>query len=123
MITNFENITVDLSQSDKIYESYLYALLRKHVGETNALKSNDIVDIVNQIIANKHGIEEAKFTEVRLRKFINYYRVNGLVPVCATSKGYFITFENSVLESQCKSLEERANGINLAAKGLRKWIK
>ena len=82
-----------------------------------------IVQQINYFIALEYDPLEARFTEVRLRKFVNYYRSRGELPICATSEGYFISFENSVLESQIKSLEERAHGIMLAARGLKKHLK
>lgn len=123
MITNFEEITADLNESDRVYEPIVFRLLRQHVGPKTAIKSPALVQQVNDEINTRYGSQHKKFSDVRLRKIINYYRSHGVCPVCSTSDGYFITFENKVLQSQVKSLEERANGILIAAKGLKKWIK
>lgn len=120
MITNFEQITENLNERDKIYEPFVCRVLK---GLNKAVKAPVIVYMVNQAIATEYDPREANFTEVRLRKFVNYYRSHGIMPICATSKGYFVSFENSVLESQIKSLEERAHGILLAANGLKKYLK
>lgn len=120
MITNFEKITEDLNEKDKIYEPFVERVLK---GLSQATKSPVIVYMINQAIATEYDHKEANFTEVRLRKFVNFYRSHGLIPVCATNEGYFVSFENKVLESQIKSLEERAHGILLAARGLKKHLK
>lgn len=120
MITNFEQITEDLSENDKIYEPFVERILKSL---NRATKAPVIVYMINQAIATEYDYKEANFTEVRLRKFVNYYRAHGLIPICATSEGYFVSFENKILESQIKSLEERAHGILLAAKGLKKHLK
>lgn len=123
MITNFEKITEDLTDAEFEIEAFVMSALRKHVDEKNAIKGPDLVYAINHNIATDYDPKKAKMTEVKLRKFVNYYRSNGFMPVCSTTKGYFISFENKVLESQVKSLTERANGIYIAAKGLKKWIK
>lgn len=123
MITNFEEITANLNETDLLYQPFVFELLRDHVGEKNSIKSPVLVDIVNRKAKAAYGSEHKKFTDVRLRKIVNYMRSHGICPVCATSNGYFITFENKILQTQVKSMEERANGILIAAKGLKKWIR
>lgn len=120
MITNFEEITEDLSEKDRIYEPFVDKVLK---GLNKPTKAPVIVYMINQAIATEYDYKEANFTEVRLRKFVNFYRSHGIIPICATSEGYFVSFENKVLESQIKSLEERAHGILLAARGLKKHLK
>lgn len=122
-ITGFEKLTYELTQSEMNIESFVQAEFRKCVNEKNAKKGSQLVAILNQRIATEYDPAEAKMTEVRLRKFVNYYRANGYMPICATSKGYFISFENKVLSKQVKSLKERMAGIADAANGLQKWIK
>lgn len=123
-VTNFEEITEDLNGKDLFFEPFVASTLRKLVGDKNAKKGKQIVKEINTEVSNKYKPSQVnEFTEVRLRKFVNYYRTHGLIPVCATSKGYFISFENKVLQSQVKSLKERASGILLGARGLEKWIK
>lgn len=123
MVTNFEEITRDLNERDMLFEPFVCAVIRGCVEERNAKKGSEIVSMVNYKVATEYDPKEATFNEVRLRKFVNYYRTNGLMPVCSTAKGYFISFENKILQSQIKSLTERANSIMIGAKGLQKWIK
>lgn len=123
MVTNFESITHELSPKEFEIESFVANALRKLSDESKAMKSKDLVKFINYKIASEYDNKMAILSEVRLRKFVNYYRSNGLIPVCSTSKGYFITFENKILQSQVKSLKERASGIFSAARGLEKWIK
>lgn len=117
MITNFEHITTDLNERDKLYEPFVLAVLKNANKPT---KAPDVVEQVNYMVASQVDPSEAKFTDVRLRKFVNYFRSESILPVCATSEGYFVSTDPKMLESQIQSLEERANGIMAAATGLKK---
>lgn len=122
-IINFEKITEDLSPEELAVESFVQSAFRKCVDEKNAMKGKDLVIMINHRIATEYDPQFANMTEVRLRKFVNYYRSNGYIPICASSLGYFISFNAEVLTTQVKSLTARANGIMSAADGLAKWIK
>ena len=76
--------------------------------------------IVAKINANK--LTKKKFTEVRLRKIVNYIRTNGLIPLIATSSGYYVDYSPEVIESQIKSLKERSSSIYHCAVGLEKIL-
>ena len=54
---------------------------------------------------------------------MNHIRTNGLLPLMASSKGYYVSFDKKDIESQIKSLKQRANSINGCAEGLKKFIK
>lgn len=123
MVTNFEKITEDLTDDEKSIQSFVETALRKCVDEKNAMKGKNLVEIINHRIASEYDPKAAKMTEVKLRKFVNYLRSNGFMPICATSKGYFISFENKVLQLQVQSLKERMSAMGSAANGLSKWIK
>lgn len=122
-VTNFEDITYELTAEEQAIAGFVEKVIRSCTDETKAKKAKDIVYLVNHYIASEYNPKAAKMTEVRLRKFVNYYRSHGYIPICASSKGYFISFENEVLQLQVKSLKERAGGIHSAARGLEKWIK
>lgn len=119
MITNFEHITADLNERDKLFEPFVLAVLKN---ATKPTKAPDVVEQVNYMVASQVDPSEAKFTDVRLRKFVNYFRSEGIIPVCATSEGYFVSTSQKVLYGQIQSLEERASGIMAAATGLKKFL-
>jgi len=50
-------------------------------------------------------------------------RTHDILPVCSTSKGYFISYDKKVLEKQIVSLSQRANSIMSCAYGLERFIK
>jgi hypothetical protein len=58
----------------------------------------------------------------RLRKMVNYIRTNGIIPLIATSHGYFTTDCKETISEQIKSLQERANSIERCAAGLKKFL-
>lgn len=63
-----------------------------------------------------------KLTGPRLRKLVNYIRSNGLLPLIATSQGYFTTDCKETIAEQIKSLQERANSIKNCAIGLENFL-
>jgi len=63
-----------------------------------------------------------KFSEPRLRKCSNYIRTNGILPLIATSQGYYVSYDKQEINSQIQSLVERANSILKSAEGLKKFI-
>lgn len=58
----------------------------------------------------------------RLRKLVNYIRSHGLLPVIATSKGYYCSYDEKDILLQIKSLNERADAINNSANGLKQFL-
>jgi hypothetical protein len=64
-----------------------------------------------------------KLTEPRLRKIVNYIRTNSLLPLIATSSGYYVSNDRMEIINQIESLEQRANSIARCALGLKNFIK
>lgn len=117
MITNFETITHDLTDEEKKLIPILIKGFKTHTIK-NPIKAPDIVSALN---SKDLGLDK-KFTEVRLRKLCNFIRSNSLLPLCATSKGYFVSYDEEEIHNQIKSLRERADAIISCADGLEKFI-
>jgi len=115
MITNFEDVTYELTDVEKKMLPLLVQGFKKYTKE-NPIKEPDIVKRFNE---RNVGM---KLSGVRLRKLVNYIRTKGLLPLIATNKGYFVSYDKSVIASQIQSLRERANSINDCAKGLEAFI-
>lgn len=111
MIENFENITYELTPDELKMVDILVEGFKK-IDKNQPKTAPEIVRMIN----DKYG--KNKITQPRLRKYVNYIRANGLIPLIATSKGYFVTHDKEIIKSQIKSLRERANAINKAATGL-----
>jgi len=119
MIVNFEDITDTLTDEDlRIVKILMMGLSKRN--KDNPLKANEIVKIVNSN-KNKYGIKST-FTGVRLRKCCNYIRTSGLLPLIATSKGYYVSEDKMEIMKQIESLEQRASSILKSAEGLKKII-
>lgn len=124
MVTNFEEETQELNEDELTLLPMLVDGFKTH-SYTNPIKAITIVDAMNNRIAYLNSNNSRKlprFTEARLRKCCNYIRSHGLLPLIATSNGYFVSHDKSVIESQIKSLTERANSIKRCAVGLQKFI-
>jgi hypothetical protein len=113
MITNFEQITSELTEDEMKLLPILINGFKKH-SKPNPIKAPDIVKGMKLY---------GKFTEVRLRKMVNHIRVNSLLPLIATSSGYYISDDSEEIKLQVKSLWERAKSIKDAADGLVIFIK
>jgi len=116
MITNFEEITKELSEDEFSMLPNLIQILQEHPNMSAAIFSEDLC----RKMAVRYQVE--KFPGSRLRKMTNYLRVNGILPVIATSKGYYISYDKEMIESQIKSLLERASSIRKSAYGLQKFL-
>lgn len=118
MITNFEEITCELTADEKRLVPVIIRGLNLK-SKANPIKGNDIVNAIN---ANKERYGIKKFSEPRLRKIINFIRTEGILPVIGTSNGYYISYDAEELNAQIESLTQRADAIMSSANGLKKWI-
>jgi hypothetical protein len=82
--------------------------------KSNPIKAPEIIKRLKE--------KGSKISEPRLRKIVNYIRTMGMIPLIATSKGYYVSFEMPDIQDQISSLKERANSINRCADGLSKFI-
>lgn len=114
MITNFEEITHELTDKEK---SILNIVVNVFLKINNPIKSHEVCSMINQ--------EQSifKVTDVRLRKFVNHIRKNNIIPIIATSNGYFVSFDKNVIQKQIISLYERANSIKDTAIGLEYFLR
>lgn len=112
MITNFENETEELSEKELALVPIMVDGFKK-ITKEKPWKSDDIIKRVN---AKDYGCQ---LTQPRLRKICNYIRVNGMIPLIATSSGYYVSYEKDEIMKQIISLEQRARSIQNCADGLR----
>lgn len=118
MILNFEEITEELNPD----EIALLEPLKKGLNtktKDNPIKAPEIIKAMNTFAKSK-GL--ATLSEPRLRKLINHIRVNGIMPVIATSKGYYVSYDKQEVLDQITSLTQRANSILDSANGLKKFL-
>jgi hypothetical protein len=119
MITNFEEITCDLSEQELELLPAFIEGFRKHT-KKNPIKSPKIVAAM-KLWLSANGIIY-KVSDVKVRQFANHIRRFSLLPLCATSDGYFVTFDENVIRSQIRSLQERARSIQACADGLKQFV-
>jgi hypothetical protein len=119
MITNFEEFTANLKDEEIAIVPIVVQVLQC-ASELNQYKAPLIVAKVQAVL----GINQIRipFNERKLRKCVNYIRVNGIVPLIATSSGYYITNDARVIRKQINSLDQRARSITMCANGLTKWL-
>lgn len=116
MLTNFENITYELTEEEQKLVGDIVMAFQKYTKD-NPIKAPEICAKIND---NK--LTKKPFTESRLRKICNYIRSNGMIPLIATSNGYYVDYSPEVLQSQIRSLKERASSIYRCAQGLEVFL-
>ena len=119
MITNFEEHTHELTSEEKeILQLVIHGF--RGYKKSSPIKAELIVKRMNVFLEN-NGYK-IRLTQPRLRKLVNYIRSNGLLPLIATSNGYFTSDCKLTILEQIKSLQERANSIERCAQGLKKFL-
>ena len=118
MITNFEEITHELTDYEKNHILPLVVEgMKTKLGKNRAVKSGYIIETLR----GKYGI---KLDGPRFRKVMHVIQVNSLVPgIMATSKGYYVATTKEELESYEESLMQRAESIISKAKGINYQIR
>jgi len=118
-VTNFEEFTHELTSEEmEILPIVVHGF--RNYKKANPIKSELIVTRLNEyLLARGYKI---KMNGPRLRKMVNYIRTNGIIPLIATSNGYFTSDCKETIAEQIKSLQERANSIERCAEGLKKFL-
>ena len=119
MITNFEEHTHELTSEEMEILPIVVHGFRNYKKE-NAIKAELIVTRMNEYLTAR-GFK-TRMSQPRLRKMVNYIRTNGIIPLIATSHGYFTSDCRETIQEQIKSLQERANSIQRCAEGLKKFL-
>lgn len=124
MIENFEEHTEDLTEKELEYLNDVQEAMVKALSSSGMpKKQNELIILINHYLFERNGMSCCMILKpVRLRKFVNYIRKNSLLPIIATSNGYFLSEDPAVIESQIKSLNQRAKSIRDAAEGLKHYL-
>lgn len=121
MVTNFEELTHDLTKEElKIVQLLIKGFANRK--KDNPIKGSEAVESINKFITGMPEFNGYNFSEPRLRKCCNYIRVNGMLPLIASTKGYYVSYNQDEIKAQIKSLEDRANAILSSANGLKKFL-
>ncbi len=114
MIPGFEKETCPLNDFEKSLVPIIIKGLSTKVGPDMAIHG--------AAICQKMSEAGKTLTEPRLRKIVNFIRSEGILPVIATSKGYYVSYDASVIETQIESLIGRRDAIDVSIKGLEKML-
>lgn len=120
MIRNFEDYTNELNHEELRLVPLVINGFKKYNIES-PIKSAEVVSKLNKYLAENDW--KIKMSGVRLRKIVNHIRSNSLLPLMASSKGYYVSNDAEHIKEQIVSLEQRASSIQRCADGLRKYLK
>ena len=115
MITGFDLHTAPLTDDEKTLVPIIIKGLYTKRSPDNAVFGAYICDRVTKLT----GI---RLTEPRLRKIINFLRSSKILPVMATSRGYYVSDNKDEIAKQITSLEQRRDAIQSAIDGLKLWL-
>lgn len=105
MITNFEKITIELTEKEENLVPVFVARFRNKPGRENIVTNKKMIAGIEKV----HGI---KLSEPRIRKIVQFIRINNLLPgLVGVSNGYFLTKDTNELESWIESMKQRENSI------------
>jgi hypothetical protein len=105
MITNFEELTVELTKEEKSLVPIIVDRFRKKPGRKNMVSNPAIIEGLERTF----GI---RLTEPRVRKIVQYIRINNLLPgLVGVSRGYFFTEDPEEIEAWIESMRQRENAI------------
>ena len=117
MINGHIEFTEDLNVEERMLAKRLISAFSKR-SKDNPVTATEIVSGVNKNIKLTQ-----KFSDRRLRKIINHYRVHGILPIISTSKGYYVSYEENEIEGMIISLSQRANSILEGCYGMQRILK
>lgn len=121
MVTNFEDITKELSDEECKYIYLLVTGFQKRTKD-NPIKAPDLIKSINKFVADNRPDIKKKLSEPRLRKLCNYIRTHSLIPLIATSNGYYVSYDKEEIQNQIQSLMDRGQAIIKSSLGLVKFL-
>jgi len=120
MIENFEDVTYYLTPYERdVIVPYMVGKLNLNIGKSQAVTNKAMIDNMNS-----YGNFSITISPARIRKYINYIRVNDLVScLMATSKGYYRANRISELQSYIRSLKQRESAIRQMREAIERQFK
>lgn len=124
MIVGFEELTQPLTVREKMIEPLIKHLLISYLSDkTKPISQAQLCRIINNELNGQYnGNIPVKFDPRTLRRFIHYFRAHGHIPIIATAKGCYISYNDAEIEQQINSLKQRAENILIAARGLEYFL-
>ncbi len=116
MLHGFEQQTGKLTDYEKdVLLPVMVKCLERKIGKENAVTNAYMCDRMNE---NGYVLGEA-----RVRKIINYIRINGLVPcLMASSSGYYVTTDAGELSAYVTTLQGREDAIRAVRKAVEEQL-
>jgi hypothetical protein len=105
MIKNFEEFTIELTPNER----RLIPMMVDRFKNKRGIKNIVTAETMTEGIAQAYGV---KLKDTRIRKIIQFIRVNNLVPgLIATSRGYYTAETVAEINQWIESLKARESAI------------
>lgn len=116
MINGFEKFTIELNDDEMKIVRIIVDRFRQKPGIKNIVTNG-------QMITGLKNHYQIEITEPRIRKVIQYIRLNNLIPgLIATSKGYYSTDDIDELEKWIETMKQRENAIRESRQSIEIFI-
>lgn len=109
-----------LNSDEKIAVPVVINALRG-IKKTNPITTKILLVLVN-INLWRHNEGMKGLDQARLRKIINHIRSTSKLPILATNRGYYVSWDKEDIIESVMSLNVRAQSINSASAGLKKFL-
>ncbi len=116
MITNFEEITDDLTDDEKKLIPGFVAAFKKRIGKENAITSTEIIQ--------RYAAINIYLSAPRVRAIIHWLRDGWLVPgLVATSVGYYVSTDPEEVNEYINSLKQRNRSVQEIITRMEQYLK
>lgn len=106
MVTGFEHITIELNQEEIVIAHKIASAFSFRKGKEKAITNAQIVKAMQA--------KSYKVNDTRIRKIIQYIRVNYLVKnLVASNKGYYVETNEKEIAKYKQSLRERIQSMEI----------
>ena len=108
-----------ITKQESVLLPILVKLLKKH-GKRNPIKAPDIALYMTD---RKYELGfNTQFPESSLRKYAAIIRGSGMLPLIASRRGYYISYNDNEIRNAMVSMNERGHKIMKAARGMGKFL-
>lgn len=82
----------------------------------NPIKGHRLADAIQQRL-------QVNMSAAKIRKYCNFIRSTSMLPVLSSNNGYYVSYDKEIIKSQVDRLNKRANLIEVAASGLKTFLR
>ena len=125
MVTNFEEQTERLNDIEMAAIPIFKKCFEEgHVGARNRISAREICEKMASLPQFRKSDGRPLLTDVRVRKIINYIRMNDIIPMlCGDNRGYYVAETEQEVRDFIRSMRDRTSSMILVTDRVEKQYK